>query len=274
MMKQKAGLGKKVSSIFDGVSLPNIMRSAEQTPPQVPPAYRPPDVVSQPCPVQAAPPIPPKTAAVAVPQMPRTVSPPPPQPKAAAHVQPSRHSGSFASTVAVSGDSWQQSIYKIFFSGNGEADARNRKALAMVGMLLVVLVAVVMWTGVFSSSPSKSAISPVAMASANSELNINWTTPEPWPSTLRDPMRVGSAPPSSSGGPVAPLGGDSGSLSGMGLVVKSIVYVANDPKSSTALINGEILRVGKSFNGATLTKINKDSVEFSANGKSWKQQVE
>ena len=261
-MKQKAGLGKKVSSIFDGVALPNIVRPAEPSAPQVPPAYQPAEMVSPPRPMQTAPPMPPRPPAVAAPQMPRMVPMPPPQPKTAAQPQLSRHIGSSASTAAVSDNSWQQSIYKMFFSGNGEADARNKKTLAMVGLLSVVLVVVVMWTGVFSSSPSRPAASTVATAAASSEARIDWAPPEPYPGNLRDPMQVGSVSKSN----------DGDSASGFGsFVVKAIVFSADNP---TAVINGQIVRIGKTVNGATVTKINKDSVEFTANGKSWKQQVE
>jgi hypothetical protein len=250
MMKQKAGLGKKVSSIFDGVALPNIARPTEQAPPQVPPAYRPTDMVSPPRSMQSPLPMPPKTSAIAAPQPPR--------------IMPSQHSGRPVSTGVVSDNSWQQSIYKKFFSGNSETDARNKKAIMMVGLLSVMLVVVLMGTGVFSNSPSRPAASTVAAAAASSEARIDWTPPEPYPSNLRDPMQVGSVSKVANGG-------DSASTTYGGFAVKSIVFSADNP---TAVINGQIVKVGKTINGAIVTKINKDSVEFTANGKSWKQQVE
>lgn len=268
-MKQKAGLGKKVSSIFDGVPLPNITREAPQAPvvpqPPVMPSYRP-DAAVAPRPMPSAvpqPPMPPRPAAVAAPQPPRMM---PPQPPAR---MPARSVAAAAPANTVSGAAWQQLIYKMFFSGNSETDARNKKAVAMVGMLSVVLVVVVMWTGVFSGPSSRPAASVVATAAAGNEARIAWTPPEPYPANFRDPMQVGSVSSASS----SASGG--GSVSGPGgFVVKSIVYVPNDTKSSTALINGDIRREGQSIGGALVTKINKDSVEFSANGKSWKQQVE
>jgi hypothetical protein len=260
MMKQKAGLGKKVSSIFDGVPLPNIVRPTEQAPP----AYRPADIASQPRPMQMAQPMPPRTAAIAAPQAPRTMPAMPPQSRIPVQMPQTRHTSSSSSGIAVSGESWQQLIHKIFFSGNSETDARNKKTVAMMGILSVVLVVVVWQTGIFSGQSSQTAPSTIANANAGSGVRIDWTPPEPYPVNFRDPMQVGSTG-----------GGGGGSVSGPGgFVVKSIVYVPNDTKSSTALINGEILREGKSIGGATIIKINKDSVEFSANGKSWKQQVE
>jgi hypothetical protein len=256
MMKQKTGLGKKVSSIFDGVPLPNIMRETPQAPARhdmpTMPSYRQ-DTVPQPRPMQTVPPQPPKPMPAAMPQPPK--------------ITPPKNIGSSASATAVSENSFQQLIYKMFLSGSGENDARNKKAVAMVGMLSVVLVVVLMWTGVFSGSPKGAvrASSTVAAATASNEARIDWTPPEPYPANLRDPMVVGSSGTAGSG--------SSGAATN-GMLVKSIVYVPNDTKSSTALINGEICREGKSIGGATIMKINKDSVEFSADGKSWKQQVE
>ena len=49
-MKQRAGLGKKVSSIFDGVPLPNAAQEIEQAPKQaqqqLPPVHRPSDIAA------------------------------------------------------------------------------------------------------------------------------------------------------------------------------------------------------------------------------------
>ena len=261
-MKQKAGLGKKVSSIFDGVALPNIARPDQQAPPQAPPAYRPAEVISQPRPMPIAPPMPPmplKPVPAFVPQPPRMMPSLPPS------RLPARSVTAAASVNTVSGAAWQQLIHKMFFSGNGEADSRNRKTLAMAGILLVVFFFVAAWTGLFSGSPAGagSAIGTAATEAASSETLIAWTPPEPYPGNLRDPMQVGSVSRASNGGDFTPGFG--------GFVVKSIVFSEDNP---TAVINGQIVRVGQAINGATVTKINKDSVEFSANGKSWKQQVE
>jgi hypothetical protein len=263
MMKQKAGLGKKVSSIFDGVPLPNIMRDAPQAPghAQTPvvPSYRP-DAAVAPRPIQVAAP-PPKPAMAAVPQTPRMM---PSQPLS----RPLTGSvGSAASVKAVSGNSWQQLIYKMFFSGNSETDARNRKTIAMVGLLSVAFFVIAGWTGLFSSSSAKigSTGSTVATAAASSQVRIDWTPPEPYPANFRDPMQVGSVSKASNGNSASEVSGFGG------FVVKSIVFSEDNP---TAVINGQIVKAGKVINGATVTKINKDSVEFTANGKSWKQQVE
>jgi hypothetical protein len=280
MMKQRAGLGKKVSSIFDGVPLPKpgqeieqALRRVEPQVPQVPPqvdvlaALRqmptvPPTPQQRPVPVVAPP-----TAPVAVPQPPRIVSAPMPREQISEHSFSKNAAGASRSVGNVSGNSLQQLIHKIFFSGNSEIDGRNKKAIAMVGVLSVVLVGVVMWTGVFSGSSGKLVVAGGTVAAANAasgQVRIDWTPPEPYPSSFRDPMQMGSK-----------KNGGSSTASSIGNpIVKSIVYCKNEPNSSTAIMNGEIVRAGQMIGDIKIVKISSDSVEFAANGKNWKQQVE
>lgn len=258
MMKQKAGLGKKVSSIFDGVPLPNIVREAPQAPghapPPVAPSYRP-DAAVAPRPMQTMP-LPPKPAPAAMP--PRMM---PPQPPSRMPV-PARSVAVAASANTVSGAAWQQLIYKMFFSGDSETDARNKKAAVMMGMLSVVLVVVVWQTGIFSGLSSK-PVSPVATAVADSASNIAWTPPEPWPKEACDPMKLGSC------GGIPPITPDKVRVTGI---------VVSDRSSVTITINNDkkIYYEGQKINGTDIiiVKIYPKEVGFSANGKSWKQQVE
>ena len=123
MMKQKAGLGKKVSSIFDGVPLPNITREAPQMPgnaqPPVVPNYRS-DAAAAPRPMQTVP-LPPRPMPVAMPQPPRMM---PSHPHSRL---PTRSVAVAAPANTVSGATWQQLIYKMFFSGNSETDGEIKK---------------------------------------------------------------------------------------------------------------------------------------------------
>ena len=67
-MKQRSGLGKKVSSIFDGVALPGTRGQAQQSPP----SYRPADMAPAPRQLLTVTP-PPRSAGVAPPRAPRTI---------------------------------------------------------------------------------------------------------------------------------------------------------------------------------------------------------
>jgi hypothetical protein len=312
MMKQRAGLGKRVSSIFDGVPLPQAGKELEQAPKRAEPPIVPPqraaDTATMPRQIPTAPsqvpksappvvPQTPKPAPAAVPQTPKAgpaAAPQTPKPAPAAMPQaprlapaaaPQAERTTFHQTVQpkssdsqtlpkkasttslpageASGDSWQRLIHKLFSSVNGQADARNKKTLVLAGVLLAVLALVVMWTGIFSDSTQNVTTSAAAAnAVAGSQLQIDWTPPEPFPVTMRDPMQIGSK-----------TGPDS-SASGGSLLVKSIVFDKNNAKASTAVISGQIVHEGQSINGTMIAKINQDSVEFTANGKSWKQQVE
>jgi hypothetical protein len=251
-MKQKAGLGKKVSSIFDGVPLPNIVRPTEQAPP----AYRPADIVSQPRPMQMAQPMPPRTAAIAAPQALRTMPVMPPQSRTPVQMSQTRHTNSSSSSIALSGESWQQLIHKIFFSGNSETDARNKKTVAMIGMLAVVLAVVVWQMGLFPGSSSQTAPSAIANANASSGVRIDWTPPAPWVNS-RDPMQVG------------------GHTINQPDKIRVTGIIVSD-RSSVTINNDKIYYEGQKINRTdiTIVKIYPKEVEFSANGKSWKQQVE
>jgi type II secretory pathway component PulC len=97
----------------------------------------------------------------------------------------------------------------------------------------------------------------LSKAVAVSNNKIDWQIPTPYPATLRDPMQFGSA---------------TATQAGTGrLTVKGIVLSGD---KSSAIIDNQIVREGEEILGATVVKINKDSVEFEKNGKSWKQRVQ
>lgn len=85
----------------------------------------------------------------------------------------------------------------------------------------------------------------------------DWELPELYPDTLRDPMRFGS---------VSGSQGQSGTPT-----ISAIVYSKDRP---TAVIDGQIIHVGDKIWGATVTKINRDSVEFKIKNKRWIQRVQ
>jgi hypothetical protein len=262
MMKQRAGLGKKVSSIFDGVPLPNVTQGAERpskhSEPQLPPVQRAGEEIA-PRQMPSVPQIPSRPAqpAPAQPQRPAVVV----KPQTIATDKPILKVNTIAVTKeSISGDAWRKLVNKYFASGDSELDARNRKAVAMMGVLFVVLVAVLWWTGIFSGGSNRSATS-VASA-ANNDVSINWSIPQLLPPDLPDLMTQGSK--NSRDGSVLSISGAP--------VVKAIVFSDNP----TAVINGQIVRPGQQLEGTdiTISKIYKDKVEFSQNGKSWTQQVE
>jgi len=95
------------------------------------------------------------------------------------------------------------------------------------------------------------------MGAVASPKDIDWQIPEPYPTTLRDPMQIGST------GTTAVQTSE--------LVVKGIVYSEDNP---SAVVGNEIVHEGEEVMGAIVVKINSDSVVFKMNDKEWTQKVE
>jgi len=93
-------------------------------------------------------------------------------------------------------------------------------------------------------------------AAASTDSKTDWQAPEPYPTTLRDPMQFGSVTTQTETG---------------GLIVKGIVYSKDNP---TAVIGNQIVHEGDKVLDVAIIKINENSVEFEANNKRWTQKVQ
>ena len=140
----------------------------------------------------------------------------------------------------------------------GVSATRQKTMVILVPVLFIVLIFV--FIRVFST-PSRAVattakLEPIdAVASSNSK--IDWQIPALYPATLRDPMQFSSVTTAETG-----TGG---------LVVKGIIYSEDKP---AVVIGTEIVRQGDKVLGATIVKINENSVEFEMNGKKWTQKVQ
>jgi hypothetical protein len=123
----------------------------------------------------------------------------------------------------------------------------------LVIVLLIVVVNEVKTSPGTSVSPSNKATDAVASVLGN---KINWEIPQPIPANLRNPMVFGS---------------NSGSGGSGGPAVKGIVYSEDKP---SAIVGDRIVSAGDVVAGATVVKINHDSVDFEAGDKKWTQKVE
>jgi hypothetical protein len=103
-------------------------------------------------------------------------------------------------------------------------------------------------TGPGTSGPVKAAAGP--------DSKVDWQVPNPYPTTLRDPMQFSSVTSQTATG---------------GLIVKGIVYSEDNP---SAVIGGQIVHQGDKILDVAITKINENSVEFEANSKKWMQNVQ
>jgi len=238
--KRKAGLHKEISSIFDGVPVPGRQER--------PSGAAAPERAEQ----GPARPIAPGSG---VPQTTPTEKhslPKGPVAKAAA--------------VKTTGESrwqktWQKIKNKLFTPKSGARSTRQKVMLILVPILFIALIYVLMplFRRPNVSEPKAGEPTKVAVGSKG---EIVWQIPEPYPTTLRDPMQPSLA---------TAVAGTGTLENGRTLIVKGIVHSKDNP---AAVIGTQIVHEGDAIAGASVTKINQDSVEFEMNDKRWTQKVQ
>ncbi|MHC4110803.1 MAG: hypothetical protein ACYSUY_06995 [Planctomycetota bacterium] len=252
--KHKAGLHKGVSSIFTGVPIPKHTddEQASTTATKEPVNYGPPSHLSG------------KT--VEAPQLRRSPSKvlTPEKPKAdekdAAKMQVPveiKPSGPSALEQVV-----QRIKDKLFAPKPGVNTARQKAMVVLVpvmfiGMVLAFYKALGGGPGATTAPKTFKPSNVVAAATST----IDWQIPDLYPTTLRDPMQFKKAAVTPT-----PTPDETGDID-----IKGILY---DEENPSVIIGIEILHEGDKVSGATIVKINKDSVEFEMNGKKWTQKAQ
>jgi len=265
MAKRKAGLHKEVTSIFDGVPLgdkkPGSQRPAPSVPQQKQQGIPKPAAVQRPSVPEIAQQTPKSTREYSAPtkpqqaERPMSQTPQPEKPK----VAPT------AANIATS--TWYQKLGKITAklvpASINTGNTRQKATLVLVPILFIVLIVVFIRViappvrGTQPLNPQNPA--NVAVASGT---NIEWEIPEPYPTTLRDPMKKLKAVVT----PTTTTPDTTGEF-----LVKGTIW---DDENPLAIINGQILGVGEKIDGATIVEINKDNVVFEKDGKTWTQTVQ
>jgi hypothetical protein len=148
---------------------------------------------------------------------------------------------------------------KLLNSKQGAATGKQKMMILMSPVLAIVFLLVVVnalkKSPVISVKPSN----PATAAATGLNSKINWEIPQPIPANLRDPMVFGAI-------------SNSGKATAEGtVVVKGIVYSEDNP---SAVIGERIVSAGDTVAGATIVKINPDSVDFAMGDKKWTQKVE
>lgn len=245
MSKPKAGLHKKVSAIFGNITLAKDSGAQQPSDTSVPkhPAPKPP------APSHMTPTKPkPKEPIQPLPPPPREAIPKPPKADAAVKI---------AKKIP-----WQQTLVKIksklFAPKSGVSTSRQKKMAILVPALSIILIFVLFKV---LATPSRGTnrsqqFEPTNVAAASKGV-IDWQIPDPYPTTLRDPMQFGS---------VTIAQTETGKL-----IVRGIVYSEDNP---SAVINDQIVHQGDKILDTTIVKINTNSVEFEINGKKWTQKVQ
>jgi len=104
-----------------------------------------------------------------------------------------------------------------------------------------------------------------SVATADSNTNIDWEIPAPYPTTLRDPMQLGPVETAQTETET-----ETETRTFVKPIVKGILYAEDN---ASAVIGNQIVHEGEKIRGVTVIKIGKDSVEFEINGKRWIQKI-
>jgi hypothetical protein len=264
MAKRKAGLHKKVTSIFDGVPLGD--KKADPQGPVTKAPHRKPKNIPNPAAVQR--PSIPDTAPAAkmpVPDYSNQAKPQQTQQKIPQTPKPEKPRVAPAIKSASNG-SWQQTLDKLTNKLAGNSTPRQKVMLLLVPVLFIVLIVVFVkvLAPPVSGSRLANTLDPTNTVAAAST-DIDWNIPEPYPATLRDPMK--KAKPVSIVKDPQPKPQNTNSE----FIVKGTLW---DNENPLAIINGQPLGVGEEIDGATIVKINTDSVVFEKDGKKWTQPVQ
>jgi hypothetical protein len=238
--KRKAGLHKEISSIFEGVPVPG--RREQPSGAAVPER-------AEQGPVRPLAPEP------QVPQSIPAIKPGPakqPVPKAAAVKTAGK---------SVWRDTWLKIKNKLFKSESGDSSSRQKVMIILMPILFIALIYVLM--PLFRRPKMFIPRGGEAAEVAAHKGEIDWRIPAPYPKTLRDPMQLSSETAGGGGTEVAENAGS--------LVVKGIVHSNDHP---AAVVGTQIVHEGDVVSGASVIKINQDSVEFKLKDKNWVQKVQ
>jgi hypothetical protein len=135
-------------------------------------------------------------------------------------------------------------------------------------LLLIPVLAVVLWLLVrapMAPVPAAAAETPEQEIALSDEMvEIDWEIPPAYQPTGRDPMQL--APPAflevEAPEPQARVG--------VNLTLRGILYSEDGP---LAMIGSALVQEGQRVSGATVIKIDRDSVEFEMEGRRWRQTV-
>ena len=172
----------------------------------------------------------------------------------------------------ISNDSILERIKNRLFTSKAGADDTKQKTMALViPVLFVISLFFVHKGGVFGNKVREAQANRIenlsSVDTADFGDGIDWEIPAPFPVTLRGPMGpdmledvqagTGGATETETGTPVR-------------LIVKGILYSEDE---ASAVVGGQIVHEGEMIKGATVIRIDRDSVEFEINGKRWTEKV-
>lgn len=147
---------------------------------------------------------------------------------------------------------------KLLAEKPGVNPAKQKLMLILIPVLFIIMIFAfftVLKSPARSASKAPKTNKSVSLGESSTE--IKWSKPEKYSQDLRNPMEFGTS--------------GTGQHGQGELVVKGILY---SPENPSALVFDQIVREGDKILGATVVKINEDSVEFEKDGKKWNQKVQ
>lgn len=153
---------------------------------------------------------------------------------------------------------------QLFEPKPGVSSARQKTMVLLVPVLLVafIFILVQVFGGGPGNTQAASATGTKNASADETQQDLSWQKPEPYPEDLRDPMqrvftgRIKNA--------------EDGQTGDFKILLKGIVH-SND--KSTAVISDRLFHEGDTINGVTIREISKDKVILEKDGKSWEQKV-
>jgi hypothetical protein len=291
--KNKAGLHKKVSSVFKGVPIPP--NNSTQQPSGAPAPGRPAEVSPKPMSTERQ--IPQSSlikklqqsdeslnkaaqehAAAASPKPVPTNRQMPQSPPVEELRQPNESLNKAAPAKQPGGDppaqatgpSFLQKIKdKLFTPKPGVSSTRQKAMIVLVPVLAIIMI--FMFRQVLSKAPHNTEgatndDAPPVVAIAGSDNEIDWQIPEPLPAMMRDPIKLPDQDNMQSGGHE-----ETTNETETGIInVRDIVYSKDKP---SAVVGTHIVYVGDKINDVTIVRIERDSVEFEKDGKRWVEKI-
>jgi hypothetical protein len=295
--KNKAGLHKQVSSVFKGVPLPQ--NSNARQPSGTPAPNHTPDGSPKPAPAnqQIS-----KSSLIkklsesedssdsagqsqtanafqkpaSTNQMPKSspVSKPPQAKEPLKQAVPQPEQPEDSPFIEETGDGlWQQIKDKLFTPKPGVSPAKQKAMVIMIPILAIIMIFA--FRQVLSKAPRKTEgnendDTPAVASNTDSGNEIDWQIPEPITIITRDPIQLPDESNTQTPDQNTEQNGATNTENQELIMIRDIVYSHDKP---SAVVGSQIVYVGDKINGATVVRIDKDSVEFEKDGARWEQNV-
>jgi hypothetical protein len=268
--KNKAGLQKKVSSVFKGVPVPQDKGAGQPSDTSAP--GRPAEIAPKPASTDQQISQGSLVKRLNQPEESLDKAAPAKQPQSDPPVEaghdPPVEAGHDPFVETTSQSFWPKIKDKLFAPKPGGSTTKQKAMVILVPVLAIVMI--FMFRQVLSKAPRKTEgatnnDAPAPVVAADSGTEVDWQIPEPLPVVMRDPIKLPDETDTQANE------GQNGTIEAPATIdIRDIVYSKDKP---SAFINGQIVYVGDKVNDATIIKINRDSVEFERDEETWVQSI-